>query len=278
MACSSSDTSCDSLAIVSVSLMIVDLPSSTAADSASISSLSLVRVILLFPISVSQKPSCCASWFASSSKRVIMASIIFLTLPKGSAPICCASMEIWSLCRRLPSLSRNSRTRRRMPSLRSAPSMPATCNNACDALLLACANAKCFSALPMTSGEERISTALAMASISSARSCCFSWKDMLFSEHSVVISDSVFSFAAFCSSVSASSFLSCASSSALRSFTILVSSISWFLFSMESWRSWMIIAEACLEFISAFWLSPSFSLNWSCKRLSISTMPPDWNS
>mmetsp|Transcript_14799 Transcript_14799/g.34010 ORF Transcript_14799/g.34010 Transcript_14799/m.34010 type:complete len:241 (+) Transcript_14799:871-1593(+) len=239
------------------------------------SSLSLFLVILLFPISVSQNPSCCASWLASSNKRVIIASIIFFTFSKGFAPRDCAKRVSLPLCKRCPSPSRNSRTLRRMPSL-PARSMPATCNNARGDLTWE--SARCFSALPMTSGEERISTALAIASISSVRSCCFSWKDMVFSVHSVVTSLCKFSFSAFCASVSASSFLSCATFSALRSFTPVVSSTSFFLFSMESVRSCTIIAEACFEFISSFWLSPSFSLNWSCSFLSMSTMLPDWNS
>mmetsp|Transcript_98368 Transcript_98368/g.259794 ORF Transcript_98368/g.259794 Transcript_98368/m.259794 type:complete len:244 (-) Transcript_98368:801-1532(-) len=238
MASSKAWTSWVSSAVSSESFRMRELPSSTAALRPSMSSLSFVRAILLLPISVSQKPSWSASPLASSSKRVIMPSIIFLTLAKGSAIIFSASSVRRSLCKSLPFASRKSRTRRRMPSvLPSAFSPPLSCTSAMPFFAGACAKERCCSAAPRTSGEERISMALPMASISSARSCCFSWKDMSFSKHSEVIDARVFSLEALSVVSEASIFSASAFSSVLRDFSALFSSLSLFLLSIESVKS-----------------------------------------
>mmetsp|Transcript_71539 Transcript_71539/g.198063 ORF Transcript_71539/g.198063 Transcript_71539/m.198063 type:complete len:215 (+) Transcript_71539:962-1606(+) len=206
---------------------MVALPLSMAASRPSMSSESFVRVILFFPISVSQKPSCWASWLASSKRRVIMASIIDFTLAKGSAMTFSASITSLWLFRRWPSCSRNSRI------LRCTP--PARRDRACAREApLRCGKARYFSALPETSLEDRISMAFAMASISSARSCCFSWKDIFFSSHSVVISESVFWLSASTPSSAAFCFVSSAFCSVLRFFSLVISSTARSEFSMKS--------------------------------------------
>mmetsp|Transcript_8653 Transcript_8653/g.27582 ORF Transcript_8653/g.27582 Transcript_8653/m.27582 type:complete len:280 (+) Transcript_8653:756-1595(+) len=265
--------------VLSVSRMMVALPSSTSAVSPSMSSLSLLRVILLLPISVSQKPSCCESWFASSSRRVSMDSIIFFTFTNGSASNFCARRPRRWLRRRRPSDAKNSRTRRRIPSLPAAAAERSSrkCARAVRTGVT-CAMLRYFSAFPVTSGDDRISMALPIASISSVRSFCFSRKDSCFSVHSVVAAASVFSFSALTPEVAASCFLSNAAFSALCCFRTVFSAISFSPFSMESERSCMIISCACLEFISSFWHSPSLLWNSLLSLLSSSTIPPDWNS
>mmetsp|Transcript_14075 Transcript_14075/g.43923 ORF Transcript_14075/g.43923 Transcript_14075/m.43923 type:complete len:247 (-) Transcript_14075:832-1572(-) len=231
----SSATSFESWATPSASAAMVALPSSTAALRPSISSLSLLRVISLLPISLSQKPSCCASWLASSMRRVIMESIIFLTLAKGSATIFWAKRPKRWLWRRLASEARNSRMRRWMPSARLAwPSPNCTSAVAPD---LAWARLRYFSALPATSGDERTSMALPIAWISSSRSFCFSRNESLFSVHSVVVAPRVFSFSALTAFVAPSCFLSRAAFSALRCLSAVFSPISFAAFSTESVRS-----------------------------------------
>mmetsp|Transcript_8651 Transcript_8651/g.27574 ORF Transcript_8651/g.27574 Transcript_8651/m.27574 type:complete len:280 (+) Transcript_8651:756-1595(+) len=265
--------------VLSVSRMMVALPSSTSAVSPSMSSLSLLRVILLLPISVSQKPSCCESWFASSSRRVSMDSIIFFTFTNGSASNFCARRPRRWLRRRRPSDAKNSRTRRRIPSLPAAAAERSSrkCARAVRTGVT-CAMLRYFSAWPATSGDERISTALPIASISSPRSFCFSLNDKVFSSHWVVVALSVFSFSAFTEEVDASCFLFLAAFSAFRCDSAVFSDMSFFEFSIESLRSMTIMSYACLEFISSFWHSPSFVLNSSRSFLSSSMMPVDWNS
>mmetsp|Transcript_48390 Transcript_48390/g.156013 ORF Transcript_48390/g.156013 Transcript_48390/m.156013 type:complete len:244 (-) Transcript_48390:709-1440(-) len=203
MASSKAWTSWVSSAVSSESFRMRELPSSTAALRPSMSSLSFVRAILLLPISVSQKPSWSASPLASSSKRVIMPSIIFLTLAKGSAIIFSASSVRRSLCKSLPFASRKSRTRRRMPSvLPSAFSPPLSCTSAMPFFAGACAKERCCSAAPRTSGEERISMALPMASISSVRNCCLSSKSEAFCPQVLVKSVKYFTSSSFVELVS----------------------------------------------------------------------------
>mmetsp|Transcript_54105 Transcript_54105/g.159194 ORF Transcript_54105/g.159194 Transcript_54105/m.159194 type:complete len:226 (-) Transcript_54105:120-797(-) len=213
---------------------IVDLPSSTAALRESMSSESLLRVTLLLPISVSQKPSWLASSSASFIRRVIMLSIMDFTLAKGSAMSFWARSAIGLLWRRSLSLRRKSRTLRRGLSI-SLTAEPRICTRA--VAVLVCARFMYFSALPETSPDFRISMALPMASISSVRSCCFSAKDIFFSSHSTVISCRVFSLSALMSMVAASCFLFSAVFSILRSFSAVFSSMSLSEFSMESVRS-----------------------------------------
>mmetsp|Transcript_59331 Transcript_59331/g.133659 ORF Transcript_59331/g.133659 Transcript_59331/m.133659 type:complete len:263 (-) Transcript_59331:676-1464(-) len=254
---------------------MVALPSSTAADNPSISSLNLVRVILLLPISVSQKPSCCASSFASSMRRLIMLSIIPMTLPNGLAPSWSAKRAKRWLLSRWPSAARKSLRRLRTPWLASAWWSP-ICTSAVPRLFSI--RSRCFSALPDTSSEDRISTAFSMASISSLRSFCFSAKDSFFSLHSVLVDERLSTFSALTAWVEPSCFWLAAAFSVLRCFSTVFSSISFLVFSIESSRSVTTMSNACLEFISSFWVSPSFVLKSSCRPFSISTMLVDWNS
>mmetsp|Transcript_50762 Transcript_50762/g.110509 ORF Transcript_50762/g.110509 Transcript_50762/m.110509 type:complete len:264 (-) Transcript_50762:810-1601(-) len=217
-------------AVDSESIMISDLPFSTPEVSMSMSSDSLLRVILFLPSSVSQKPSCSASAFASSMRRVIMESIIDFTLAKGSAAIFCESRARPLLFRRRPSVARKSRTWRR----RGAAVWPRSCTRE---VAWVWASERCFSALPVTSGDCMISVAFSMASISSARSFCFSSKDMLFSEHSASMFFRVFSFSALISTVAPSSFLLDAFLAILRSFVAVLSLMSLPAFEMEAVRS-----------------------------------------
>mmetsp|Transcript_54107 Transcript_54107/g.159205 ORF Transcript_54107/g.159205 Transcript_54107/m.159205 type:complete len:274 (-) Transcript_54107:784-1605(-) len=227
-------------AVDSESIMISDLPFSTPEVSMSMSSDSLLRVILFLPSSVSQKPSCSASWLASSIRRVIMSSIIFFTLAKGSEASFCASRDRSLLFRRSPSDSRKAFTLLR--GLMSLASLP-VCTLAerrCWMRALAWpawARARCFSEAPATSGEPMISTAFMMAWISSARRVCFSSKDIFFSLHSAVVSENIFSFSAFMATTAFSCFWSRAFFSALPSFSAVFSEASFSAFSMESVRS-----------------------------------------
>mmetsp|Transcript_52439 Transcript_52439/g.135319 ORF Transcript_52439/g.135319 Transcript_52439/m.135319 type:complete len:221 (+) Transcript_52439:844-1506(+) len=215
---------------------MVDLPSSTAALSMSMSSDSLLRLTLLLPSSVSQKPSWSASSWASSMRRVIMSSIIFFTLAKGSAASFCASRARLLLCRRSPSASRKAFTLLRgLMSLSCADPVRRFWTR--DVALRPCARERYLSALPATSGDERISMAFAIAWISSVRSCCFSAKDIFFSAHWAVMSLSTFSLSAFTSMVAPSCFLSMAFFSTLRSFSAVFSEASFSAFSTESVRS-----------------------------------------
>mmetsp|Transcript_50764 Transcript_50764/g.110516 ORF Transcript_50764/g.110516 Transcript_50764/m.110516 type:complete len:252 (+) Transcript_50764:373-1128(+) len=201
---------------------------SMVPDSSSTSEDLMSRVCLLVAISVSQKPSWLASSSASFIRRVIMESIMDFTLAKGSAVSFWARSARPLLWRRSLSDSRKLRTWRRGLST-------ATCSRAADFWVWA--RERCFSALPETSPEDRISMALPMASISSVRSCCFSAKDIFFSSHSTVISCRVFSLSALMSMVAASCFLFSAVFSILRSFSAVFSSMSLVEFSMESVRS-----------------------------------------
>mmetsp|Transcript_115462 Transcript_115462/g.307039 ORF Transcript_115462/g.307039 Transcript_115462/m.307039 type:complete len:206 (-) Transcript_115462:1019-1636(-) len=167
-----SATSFESCAVLAASDAIVASPSSTAALRPSMSSLSLLRVILLFPSSLSQNPSWSASPCASSRRRSSIAEIIFLTLAKGSAATFWARSSKCLLWRRAASAVRNSRIRLWMPSEALAWWSP-ICTRAVPPDF-ACAMLRYCSAFPSTSGDDRISMALPMASISSSRSFCFS--------------------------------------------------------------------------------------------------------
>mmetsp|Transcript_118103 Transcript_118103/g.252379 ORF Transcript_118103/g.252379 Transcript_118103/m.252379 type:complete len:293 (-) Transcript_118103:705-1583(-) len=275
LAVSSSAISFSSVAVLCVNWRLIALPSSTAALNASMVSLSLLRVTLFFPNSSSQKPSCLASSLASSRRRVIMVSMSLFTLANGSAAIFSARRPRLRLCKRLPSAARKSRTLWRKPALRPESKL---CRSDVADPDLGCAKLRYFSALPETSGEERISTALAMASISSVRSFCFSAKDNFFSVHSVVTLLRVCSLSALTVLVEASCFVSRAAFATLRSFSAVFSSMSLFAFSMAAVRSWTFMSEACFEFISSFWVSPNLDRKSSFSFLSKSTIPPDWNS
>mmetsp|Transcript_126513 Transcript_126513/g.366234 ORF Transcript_126513/g.366234 Transcript_126513/m.366234 type:complete len:302 (-) Transcript_126513:460-1365(-) len=275
MAFCSSATSLVSSSVSADSSAIVDLPLSMAAESPSMSSCNFVRVTLFLPISVSQKPSCCASWFASSSKRSIIEPIMAFTFANGSAMMLSASIAMRLLCNRRPSASRNSRMRRWAPVARSEERRK-TRDVAWRAA--ACGKARCFSALPDTSSEDRISIAFAMASISSARNCCFSWNDIFFSVHSVVISDKVFSLSAKTVSSDAFCFSSSAFCSAFRLFSLVISRTECSAFSMKSSWSLLAMLNACCPFISSFCVVASCERNSSCNRFSIEMTPPDWNS
>mmetsp|Transcript_61372 Transcript_61372/g.155883 ORF Transcript_61372/g.155883 Transcript_61372/m.155883 type:complete len:258 (-) Transcript_61372:646-1419(-) len=237
--------------VLSESSRIVDLPSSIAAVNASISSVSLLRVILLFPISASQNPSCSASCLASSIRRVIMLSIIFFTFENGSAAIFSANRARVLLLSRLLSEETKSRTRRRMPIARSiAARLAVPCKR--EVAEMAWAKERCFSALPDTLSEERIWRAFAIASISSVLKSCFSWKDNFFCSHSEETSDKVSSSAALeavvdCNCLSASAFLP-----NFCSFTFVFSSTSFSAFSIVSAKPCTIMLAACAAFISSF--------------------------
>mmetsp|Transcript_15713 Transcript_15713/g.41576 ORF Transcript_15713/g.41576 Transcript_15713/m.41576 type:complete len:232 (+) Transcript_15713:782-1477(+) len=213
-------TSWEKRAMSSVSCVIVALPFSASAVRRSRVSDSFSREILLLPISLSQKPSCSASPWASSRSLAIMPEIIFLNLPKGSASSFWARRPSSLLCKRAPSRVRKSRTRTRMPWARSAAEpcwLPAPL--ICTRLppLATCARPRCFAAEAWRSSEERISTAFARASISSARSVCFSPKESLFSLHSTEVSWKVDLSSASTLCVDCSCFLSSADASCLPS-------------------------------------------------------------
>mmetsp|Transcript_44804 Transcript_44804/g.139413 ORF Transcript_44804/g.139413 Transcript_44804/m.139413 type:complete len:299 (-) Transcript_44804:9-905(-) len=255
---------------LSASARMEALPSCTAALRLSASSLSLLRVIVLLPISLSQKPSWSASPSASSWSLAIITPISFFTFVKGSVPSFCAKRMRRRLRRRRPSAARKSRTR-------CCPLPLSSCTSA-GALGGSCAKDKCAFAVSCTSGDLRISTALLMASSSSTRSACFSSKDAFFSVHSVVVADSVLSVSALTSEVAAICLLSDEAFSSFRSFAAVLSRISLAVLSMESVRSSMIISCACLEFASSSRLLARWAWKLSFNIVSMSMSPPDWNS
>mmetsp|Transcript_113304 Transcript_113304/g.307677 ORF Transcript_113304/g.307677 Transcript_113304/m.307677 type:complete len:219 (-) Transcript_113304:884-1540(-) len=216
MAAVRSATSFVSASVLLARSMIVALPDSTAASSASISSLRRVRVTLLLPISVSQNPSWSASSFASSRRRVIIPSMSFFTLANGSAAILSARAESPWLFNLWPSCWRKSRTLLRMPCARASALERESAWMRATGLFLDCASVRYLSAAPATSGEDRISTAFSIASISSARSFCFSWKDKSFWTHSVCMSLSSFSLASFMDSVAVNCLLLAPALASLR--------------------------------------------------------------
>mmetsp|Transcript_16773 Transcript_16773/g.44373 ORF Transcript_16773/g.44373 Transcript_16773/m.44373 type:complete len:275 (-) Transcript_16773:633-1457(-) len=274
MAVTSSETSLESASVLLVRSRMVALPSSTAALSASISSLNRLRVTVLFPISVSQKPSWSASCFASSRSLVIIWSMSFFTLANGSTAACSARSSSGLLLSRCPSAARKACSLPRMPRLSCACALRSSCTRAVARGVL-CARPRYFSALPATSGELRISMAFSIASCSSVRSFCFSSKERPFSKHSCVRPFRVISLASFMLLVAASCFLCSADFEIFLCDSSAFALLSLSAFSTESFRSIMIMSYACLEFISSFWHSPSFSLNSSSSFFNISTIDVD---
>mmetsp|Transcript_1432 Transcript_1432/g.3867 ORF Transcript_1432/g.3867 Transcript_1432/m.3867 type:complete len:298 (-) Transcript_1432:655-1548(-) len=267
------------VAMSSLSCAILALPDSMSAVRPSMDSVSFVRVILLSPSSLSQKPLCSASPLASSSRRVIKSLINFLTLTNGSAAIFCANIASSLFFNRLPSCSKKSSTCPRTPAVSEAeaPRNP-NCAMALPVFFAVAARDKCCSAAPCTPSAERISMAFSNASISSARNCCFSSKECCFSLHSTFVSDKDLASSTCTAWVELNCFFKFAASSCFDDLFIDLSETSCFAVSSDDDKSCANMSCACCEFISSFSSSLFFSTNSPRNRLSISTIPPDWNS
>mmetsp|Transcript_113091 Transcript_113091/g.225208 ORF Transcript_113091/g.225208 Transcript_113091/m.225208 type:complete len:272 (-) Transcript_113091:782-1597(-) len=233
----SSTTSLSNSAILWVISMMDESVSSIFAVRPSTLSCSFVRVILLVPSSVSHQPLCSDSSPASRSKFWIRVSIIFFTFSKGFADeeeaTLSASMPSCLLCSRLLSCLRK-------PAIVCC-TLPRPSGASCaKAGVAACwinDAGRCFSAEPKTSGELNISMAFAMASISSARSRCFSSKDFVFSSHSTFSSRRYATSSSRSLVTAVNRFLSSASKIFFSSRSAVLSAMSALAFSMESVRS-----------------------------------------
>mmetsp|Transcript_96733 Transcript_96733/g.224239 ORF Transcript_96733/g.224239 Transcript_96733/m.224239 type:complete len:206 (-) Transcript_96733:289-906(-) len=179
--------------------------SSISAVSMFTSSVFLSRVCLLVVSSVSHQPLCSASSLASSMRRTSRSLIIFLTLRKGSSATRPANAESTRLlnCRALN--AKYSAAFAWAPFWRSE-------RRAASAVAFFCTmDGKYFSAFPDTAALERISIALAIATSSSARSCCRDSKSAAFCSQVAVRSARYFLSASYvvivsCRSPSASAF------------------------------------------------------------------------
>mmetsp|Transcript_7552 Transcript_7552/g.21134 ORF Transcript_7552/g.21134 Transcript_7552/m.21134 type:complete len:307 (-) Transcript_7552:316-1236(-) len=271
---SMSESSSERVAMSCVSIVMEALPPSISAVRLSIVSESFVRVSLLSPISLSQKPSWSASPLDSSKRRVIMSSISFFTFANGSDASFCANKFKDLLCNLEPSSSRNWRTFTRMPLSSVAPRKLCTKDRAEEAW----AKLRCLAPAPCTSSPDRILMAWSRAWISSSRSCCFSLKDSCFSRHSILASDNVFSSSTFTVAVEESCFLSEAIFCSFSFFLRVLVEMSSLAVSAEPSKSCASMSEACLEFISSFSKAVRSSMNLSRSFSNISMTPWDWNS
>mmetsp|Transcript_93718 Transcript_93718/g.293169 ORF Transcript_93718/g.293169 Transcript_93718/m.293169 type:complete len:226 (+) Transcript_93718:765-1442(+) len=188
MALSRSATACVSSATSSVSLAIDASSWSISACRVSTASVFSFRVCSFVASSVSHQPLCSASSFASSIKRTRRSLIIFLTLRNGSSATRPASAESTRLSNCLAILLRYEAACTCAWPWRSA-------RRAASALPFWSMLGRYLSALPVTAALERISIALLMASISSARSCWRDSKSEAFCSHVAVRSDRYFSSA-----------------------------------------------------------------------------------
>mmetsp|Transcript_18302 Transcript_18302/g.48279 ORF Transcript_18302/g.48279 Transcript_18302/m.48279 type:complete len:225 (+) Transcript_18302:583-1257(+) len=161
----SSDTFCPSSAISAVR-------SSTAALSLLTSSVLASLLTLFAPTSASHQPLCSVSAVASSINLTIRSLTIFLTFSKGSAATRSATSER-SL---LPVLrARSARNCARLSCSGVPRRPPCSCARAARGVCSSAAAEtapKCFSPAPSTASPEMTSTALRIASSSSARSFC----------------------------------------------------------------------------------------------------------
>mmetsp|Transcript_42254 Transcript_42254/g.107409 ORF Transcript_42254/g.107409 Transcript_42254/m.107409 type:complete len:248 (-) Transcript_42254:189-932(-) len=196
--------------------------------------------------------------------------IIFLTLEKGSSATRTARAESTRLFMRLPCAKRKSAAR--------------CCG--CEEEARSCArdvpfctsDGKCFSALPATAPLERISTAFAMASISSERSCWRISKSEAFwpqvPSRSVRYCESACMVEVVSEREPSASAFACSFFALLSDFSPRSVSDC----STCAVKSWMSMSKACLPFISSFSSWVRSSMNLSCNFSSISMTPCDWNS
>mmetsp|Transcript_69341 Transcript_69341/g.184093 ORF Transcript_69341/g.184093 Transcript_69341/m.184093 type:complete len:318 (-) Transcript_69341:698-1651(-) len=233
------------------------------------------RVCSLVDNSESHQLLCSASSEASSISRVMRSLIICLTLPNGSASTRVASMD----STRLPVLPA---WRRKKSATRfwacGACTLERKAARECPPPRVCASVGRCFSAYPLTVSPRMISMAFSMATISSARSCCFSSKDSDFSAHSTLVSANSFSSDTLTSARETACLVSSAALPCLSDMRADLVPMLSFAFSIEAVRSWRTMSKACCAFISSFSTSPFFETNSSKSLFSISTMPPDWNS
>mmetsp|Transcript_18305 Transcript_18305/g.48295 ORF Transcript_18305/g.48295 Transcript_18305/m.48295 type:complete len:213 (+) Transcript_18305:879-1517(+) len=140
------------------------------------------------------------------------------------------------------------------------------------------ADGKCLSPAPATALPDMISIALFMASSSLLRSFCLLSKSVFLSLHSASVSKryvlSSARSAVICARSPSASALACSVSPLVAVFL----EISWLAFSMLSASCCTICSKACCAFFSSISVSYFFWLNSDFSFLSMSTMPPDWNS